>query len=164
MVMAIAILFLVAFCGCYHNCESPFPDAPALNANEYNSCNTVMGKYTHPVKQMRNYPYWSDEGDTIKVCGWIEHSYGNPIKATDSLDLMFFMSDDSINALDPSYHGGGLPFESAVYLMDSIDLEKECYIIGTISFNPKFKFIGGPPDFNSCVCPQYAMRVVRIEN
>lgn len=163
LLLFLCLVFLVV-CGCYHNCESPFLDAPTLNANGFNTCIAVMGKYTYPVKKMKYYPYWSDEGDTIKVCGWIEHSNGNPIKASDSLDLMFSMSDDSITALDSSYHGAGLPFECAVCLMDSIDLEKKCYITGTLSFDPKYKLIGGPPDFSSCVCPQYSIRVVKIEN
>lgn len=156
-------LILFTLCGCYHNCEPPFPYAPALSTTDYNYCASVVHKYGQPVKKMKDYPYWADEGDTIKVHGWIEHAYGRPITEIDSLNLRFTMSDDSVTALNPSYHGACLQCESAICLMDGIDLEQECYVLGTITFNPKFKVLG-PGDFNSCVYPLYAIRVVNIEN
>ena len=123
-------------CECVQSTISVLPSS--LSETDYNSCEKVRQCYTYFSIDNADYPYYSHAGDTIKFCGYVKHSYGEPLHYNeDNTYCQFTMIDDYATAMDVSnYNGGAFFIESSVDKMVDIDLSQKCYVTGVLAFGP----------------------------
>jgi len=121
-------------------CIQPYASSviPALSNSEFNTCEAVVRNFIYLSVDNADYPYYSHAGDTIKFCGYVKHSYGNPLHYNeDNTYCSFTMIDDYATAMDVSnYNGGAFFIESSVDKMVDIDLSQKCYVTGVLAFGP----------------------------
>lgn len=113
-------------------------EIPALSSTEYNSCESVVRNFIYFSIDNANYPYYSHAGDIIKFCGYVKHSYGEPLHYNeDNSYCQFTMIDDYATAMDVSnYNGGAFFIESSVDKMENVDLSQKCHVTGVLAFGP----------------------------
>lgn len=129
LVMALALFVLS---GCHKNsgCQQPFTqeEIPELTIDGYNTCEAIIRNYTYMVcdGELIDYPYWSHEGDTIKVYGYIHKAQW--IWLFDGFPLF------------PLYDGEPDNHDLSIYgqLPDTIDYNKKYYIEGVLYLNPHY--------------------------
>ena len=110
-----------------NGCKQPYSqeEIPELVIGEYNTCEAVYKNYVYRIcdGQLGSFPYWSHEGDAIRVCGYIHKEHwqfgGSPLPLYDGnpdcqdLDIM-----------------GVLP--------ETPDFSKKYYVEGLLYFNPHY--------------------------
>ena len=118
-----------------------------------------------------NYPYYSRESDTVKVCGWINHVNGQTLMAneSDSLYVQFEISDDSVAAMNAKRLSAPIHIECERALFEGVDRDKKCYMEGIITFHPKadLHWLNGPADpdpSHNCSTATFALRLIEIKN
>lgn len=164
------IIITIALGACNKNkCNNgASTDLVSLSKEDFNTCTAVLEKYMdYPASTREDYPYWDEEGDTIKVCGWIKHDYGNTIHASSGNVSSIRMCDDSVIALDSTSKGGaGVDFEmdSSLDLLNGVNREEKCYIMGTLTFSPKIMYVYTPEPYNPCLFIQFAINPITISN
>ena len=127
-ILLATIVIFCLFCGCKKQCVQPYQsdEIPALKANDYNSCAAVCKNYTYLIcGSEASFPYWSHEGDTIMVCGYISDWDG------ESLLLPLYDSPDHTNP-ECCINVGLYNYPTAP---EEIDVSKKCYIRGCLFFN-----------------------------
>lgn len=129
--LLVMVLVLFVLYGCHKNsgCQQPFTpeEIPELTADGYNTCEAIYKNYTYLIcGSEANYPYWSHEGDTIKVCGYIYKGWnGNHL-------VPLFDSPD--NQIGQHY----LYIDMAGTFSDDFDISRKCYVKGMLYFNPHY--------------------------
>lgn len=138
---------------------------PDITSEEYHNWEDVSAFYEYYVKSKEEYPYNQHEGNTLKVCGWINHYNGQAYHLSpDSLWAAIGLSSDSSAAFSASYfYSINSRIECSPILLDSIDLDQKCFITGTLTFSPYYMFtmMTSQP---GCYCPEFALRVTEIHN
>lgn len=124
------VLFVLSGCDKTGGCQQPFlqEEIPELITEGYNTCKAVVKNYKYLIcdGQLGNYPYWSHEGDTIKVCGYIYKEWNG-----DHLMPLFDSPDNQIG----QYY---LYIDLVGTFSDDFDISEKCYIEGKLYFNPLF--------------------------
>ena len=144
-------------CECIH---APNLTPPKLLTNGYNTCSDIIDFFYGEVKDNKEYPYFSHEGDTLMVCGW----------------LCNFESDrDSLNILmkiqDKPYNGGTIAESNTLNIhveknqLDSIE-NGQYYVRGVLTFTPlDIDYpIASPSPYSStfCYAPYFAIKALEI--
>ncbi len=139
---------------------------PYLSESQYNNWEDVVAHYAYNVKSYAEYPYYQHEGKTFKVCGWVRH-YNDEVMevASDGMCAAFDMSADSVTAFSSPYLYSSLcHLEVQPSLLESVDMDRKCYITGTLTFDVYTDFIMMKHYPSSCCCPEFALRVAEIHN
>ena len=151
-------------CDCFqpHNQDN----IPLLSEIQYNSWEDVVANYEYYVKSSADYPYYHQEGKTLRVYGWIRHHNGQYVEMTpDSVCAAFGLSADSSVAFSSSFQYSSCGhLETQPSLLESVDMNEKCYITGTLTFEPNHWFIPIRIMPESCFCPEFALRVTEIHN
>ena len=139
---------------------------PYLPESQYNNWEDVVTHYEYYVKKYSEYPYYHEEGKTYKVCGWIRHHNGEVVQmASDSVYAAFGMCADSVTAFSSQNLFSSLcHLEVQPSLLDSVDMDRKCYITGTLTFDVYTAFVLMKYYPRSCCCPEFALRVTEIHN
>lgn len=181
VMMAMATLIVYVFFGCGKmdkpkRCEQLYEtqQIPELSKNEYNTCDAVHMNYAYfvrwnNVKEYLKYypnPVESLMQDTVLMCGFIKHSYGKPFDYAENGWWLCSMIDDSITAMDPENHFGGIIYVQGddKTVLNEIDDTKKCYLIGVMTYDTPFYFLDSPADPSSCSCLKTFFQVVQIKN
>lgn len=139
---------------------------PILSDNQYISWEDLVANYEYYVKSLPDYPYYQHEGKTFKVCGWIRHSNDQVlVMSPDSLYAAFGVCADSSEAFSSTFlYPTFCHLEAQPSTLESVDMDKKCYIVGTLTFEPClwFTMMTGYP--RGCHCPEFALRVNEIHN
>ncbi len=176
----IAILTVVAsvtlLFGCTYlkKCDQPFSkeEIPNIYDNDYHTCIDVMKNYVYMMRgndgrylEHYPYPYSSHIGDTIKLCGYVKHSYGYAFYYKDNW-WYCQLTDDSISAMNPNdYTGGTIGAQgNDKTLLDNVDFSKKCYLIGYMTFNSPFRFLESPANPDDCSVLMPDFQVIEIRN
>lgn len=173
----ITITGILLACGCNHmkKCQQLYSneDIPFIYDNNYHDCIDILKNFAYMVRwgDMERYfehypnPNYSHIGDTIKVCGYVKHSYGNTIYYKENW-WYCILTDDSISAMNSNDYMGGLVYVQGNHsdILDNIDLSKMCYMIGYMTFNTPFDFYDSPADPNECYCLMPFFHVIEIHN
>lgn len=132
---------------------------PELSQTEYNDCHSVLLNYAYFVRwndmdaYLEHYPnpFESKIGDTIKMCGFITHSYGEPIEQYGDY-WSCWMRDDSIAAMDPNNYSAGIVMIQGddASILDGVDMTKKCYIIGVTTYQRLIPYVDSPADPCDC--------------
>lgn len=176
------ILFLfvlaMALVGCnkeyYGKCEQVYDHhtLPALSKNDYNDCDKVAINYVYfyRYKNAERYlnqhpnPYEANEGDTIKIKGFIMHSHNRTV-IYDGDNWMCNMGIDSLKAMDTEYQIASLSLEGTdKSLLNGVDFTKKCYVTAIITFHTMFPMEDSPSDPRSCAALYPVYKVVEIKN
>ena len=134
--LLLAIIVLSCFLtGCKKQCEQPFQpnEIPALKTNDYNSCEAVCKNYYYLLcdGNQNEFPYWSRQGDTIMVCGYIYEDW-------DGNRHLFAIVDSPNNASERKFLLHINTIGSSVQLPEEVDISKKCYIRGRLAFEPLY--------------------------
>ena len=132
----LAIIVLSCFMtGCKKQCVQPYQtnEIPTLKQDDYNSCEAIHKNFSYQLcnGNQNEFPYWSYQGDTIMICGYLyEYWDGNR-------DL-FTLFDSPDNAREHELlihiHFIGSPAQ----LPEEFDISKKCYIKGRLDFEPLY--------------------------
>ena len=129
LAMALTLLVLPG-CDKIGGCQQPFSqeEIPELTLEGYNTCEAVVKNYKYLIcdGQLGNYPFWSHEGDTIKVCGYFYEGWDGG-----NLLPLYDCPDNQIGQLC-------LYIGLAGILPDGFVTSKKCYIEGVLCFNPLY--------------------------
>jgi hypothetical protein len=139
---------------------------PYLSDNQYYNWEDLVARYEYYVKQYFEYPYYHDEGKTFKVCGWVRH-YNDEVMmlSSDSMYAAFGISADSVAAFSSqNLYSALCHLEVQPSLLDSVDMDRKCYITGTLTFDIYTAFVSMSYYPRSCCCPEFALRVTEIHN
>jgi len=177
-ILAIAVLLLTMACNKTKSCNYAMeynsdnkkcecintitPDSrPELLVGEYNDCATIGRHFYYFVEKEEDYPYLSEDGDTVMLKGYI-NNWGDQFYYShdpDSTFVGFFMVDDSLAAMNPR-DGKSWNFwiETESSKINGIDLTRMCYIKGTVEFsynheNHTYYFCNTPPEPTPCGSP-----------
>ena len=176
------ILFLIVLVttliGCnkeyYGKCEQVYDHhtLPALSKTDYNDCDKVainyiyFYRYNNAERYLNRHPnpYEANEGDTIKIKGFIMHTHNRTV-IYDGDNWTCDMGIDSLSAMDPEYHTAWLSLEGTdKALLNGIDFTKKCYVTAIITFHTMFPMSGSPSDLRSCAALYPVYKVVEIKN
>lgn len=155
------------------DCMQPFPESerPALLANDYNSWSAVKKHFTYKVRYKcpETYPYFSHEGDTLLLCGWIDHTpLEKRVYSKDSSFVKISLLDDASSAVLKTSSNDDRYIACPVQLLEKIEVDKKVYVKGTLTFNRLnvgFFELDSPADSDKdCVVAYYAFRVLEIKN
>ncbi len=117
-----------------YQCEQPYQsnEIPVLKTNNYNSCKAVCMNYKYLIcGSEASFPYWSHEGDTIMVCGYIYEDW-------DGDRHLFPIVDSPNNANEREFLLHINSIGSSVQLPEEVDVSKKCYIRGRLAFDPLY--------------------------
>jgi len=147
LVITLAISVLTS---CHKNsgCTYPFAqeEIPELTTDGYNTCEAIVRNFTYRCNDFRDYPYWSCEGDTIKVCGYIHKKHFGIVNSP----LPLYDGESDNHDLFIHYVSGQLP--------DTIDYTKKCYVEGILFFNIEYEMGKSP------IVPKiYPIRAIHFE-
>jgi len=168
-IIIVALIFVAMGCKPrYEQCGQPneIYEIPTLDRNGYNSCKDVWLNYAYGMQDSQGYqeqyPYPYELGDTIKVSGFIKHSYGKPFEYRGKL-WKCEMMDDSLNAMDENNHKHGILNVQGKEknVLTSIDDRKRCFVTGVLSFDNSFPE-EGLRDWCYYTCP--VVKVIEIKN
>ena len=154
-------------CDCVNN------DSPLLaldtGYNTWHNLKRYMVFYYRADKPQQ-YPYYSREGESLRVCGWIAHD-GDLSVAEDIEDstlIQFDILDDSLSAMNAGRLTSFCHVEGEKELLEGIDRERKCYITGTITFNsrpnPYPSEATLPNPWRHCVSACFSIRMFEIKN
>ncbi|MBO4282469.1 MAG: hypothetical protein J5873_04680 [Bacteroidales bacterium] len=155
------------------DCVQPFPESerPVLKTDGYNFWDSVCKYFTYSVsyKNPETYPYYSHEGDTLLLCGWIDHTpLEKRVYSRDSTLVKISLMDDSVSAAMRTSSNDLNCIACPVSLLGKIDMDKMAYLKGIITFsmlNVGFFELNSPADPDKdCVIPYYAFKVLEIKN
>lgn len=125
-----------------YQCEPLFNqnEIPLLKPNDYNSCEAICKNYHYRLcdGNQNEYPYWSHQGDTIMICGYM-HEYWDGNRGH------FLLFDSPNNANEYLFCININTYGSLVQLPEDVDISKKCYIKGRLYFTP-LHTNGGPVD------------------
>lgn len=114
-----------------------------LLIDEYNSCQDVYLNYVFAVRgnpdiyqEQYHNPYASRVGDTVKISGFIRHSYGEPFIFIDN-KWQCLLIDDSVKANNPDDNvGGGLTvWGDDKLVLETFDDTKQCFITAIVTYS-----------------------------
>ena len=168
-IIIVALILVAVGCGPkFEKCSQPCEiyEIPTLDMSGYNSCKDVWLNYAYGMQEnqiyMDQYPYPYELGDTIRVSGFIKHSYGKPFEFIGK-SWKCEMVDDSLKAMDENNHKPGIlkVLGDEKNVLTSIDDQKRCFVTGIMSFdNP---FVGeGLEEGCFYNCP--VVKVIEIKN
>ena len=176
VIVLLVITGFLLVCGCQHlkKCDQLFSkkEIPNIYDNDYHTCTDVLKNFIYMVRgdserylEHYPYPYSSHIGDTIKLYGYVKHSYGNTIHYKDNW-WYCILTDDSISAMNAQDYSGGPIYAQGDHrdLLDSVDYSKKCYMIGYMTFNTPFVFYDSPADPRDCYCLMPYFHVTEIHN
>ena len=155
------------------DCVQPFPESerPVLKTDDYNSWYAVRRHFIYKVKsdaRKEAYPYYSHEGDTLLLCGWIDHTpLENRTYSLDSMMVKISLLDDSSSAALQNSSDETSYIACPVSLLKHIDIGKKIYVRGTITFNLltlNFDVPIAMPSPYACWFPEIAFKVLEIKN
>lgn len=134
----------------------------------------MVGSKKHFTYKVRykcpeTYPYFSHEGDTLLLCGWIDHTpLEKRVYSRDSTLVKISLMDDSVSAAMRTSSNDLNCIACPVSLLGKIDMDKMAYLKGIITFsmlNVGFFELNSPADPDKdCVIPYYAFKVLEIKN
>ena len=161
-VLSVLVLSFIVGCNKLGNCKKYNQgEKPVLLKDDYNTCKTITRNFTYAVRNKSEYPYWSSEGDTLWVYGYMkplgqmefrDESYWN-IRLFDEADAA------SMNDYSSYFINAGIPIEMVE--MDTVNLSCRCYLKGLLTFDNKhWDYIGG--DGSGCFFPQYGLIVTEM--
>ena len=176
----ILILFVLAMAlvGCnkeyYGKCEQVYDHhtLPALSKNDYNDCDKVAINYVYFYRynKAERYlnrhpnPYEANEGDTIKIKGFIMHTHNRTV-IYDGNNWTCRMVIDSLKAMNIDYYTCDLTLEGTdKSVLKDVDLTRKCYVTAIITFHRMFLLTGSPSDHRSCAASYPVYKVVKINN
>lgn len=133
-------------------------EIPELSQNEYNSIGVVNKNFHYLVKKDADYPFYSHEGDTIHVYGWVFEA--NP---TASEEKGYYLIDQPSVPIGSSCEA--LPLHNLEQYFGTFDGEEKCFVKGILEF-PKSATDGGSigADEQICHSVNYSVRVFEINN
>ena len=177
MFIVIPLLTLLVSCNIVpKECEQlsdMIGDIPALKKNDYNDCELVSQNYTYFAKwlvdsYMEHYPateYFSQQGDTVTIKGFITHGYGDTLKYYNDGYWACHLTSDSLEAMDKDYHSSQLTiYSDNKDLFDYLDFTRKCYITATVQFNNPLNYESGPADPKSCFANMPIFKIMEIKN
>jgi len=149
----------------------PFTGIESLSSS-YNDWKDVVSYMRYMVRadKRATYPYYDREGDTVKVCGWIDHDGENTLMCClgDSLQVQFTISGDSLTAFSAGRLTSPNHIEGPLDMFEGVDRERKCYITGIITFHPNsigWEYSPGDMDpSHNCTTPNFALRMIEIKN
>lgn len=177
MMFFIIVLSLLLVYGCTYlkKCEQPYSnkEIPFIYDNNYHDCSDVFKNYVYMVRwgkteeYLEHYPnpFASHIGDTIRVCGFVKHSYGNAFNYQDNW-WHCNLTDDSTLAMNINdYTGGTIEAQGdRRELLENVDFSKKCYMTGFMTYNTPFQFECSPANPNDCYCLMPYFQVTEIHN
>lgn len=157
------------------DCVQFFPESerPVLKTDDYNSWYAVRKHFTYRVryKYPETYPFYSHEGDTLLLSGWMDHTpLDKRVYSIDSSWVQILLLDDSLSAASYiSYDGDyGRFIVCPVPMLKGLDMDKKIYIKGLLTFNFTdlvFDFCCSPGDpEHDCWYKSFAVKVLEIKN
>ena len=147
-------------------------DIPALKKNDYNDCELVNQNYMYFAKwlvdsYMEYYPateYFSQEGDTVMIKGFISHGYGDTLVYHNAY-WACYLDSDSLEAMDIEYNPSYVTiFTDNKELFGGIDFTRKCYITATVQFGNPLSMCNTPADPKSCWSNLPDFKIVEIKN
>lgn len=141
-----------------------------LDTTGYNSCNTLWDNLIYFSVDNKEYPYYSYEGDTIRVYGYISHYQNSSVFfSSDSAFFKICVLSDSTEAMFPEQIDDGCYTKVISCYGDdnqinNILLDEKCFITGVLSFsNPPF---GTYSDIikGTCSSAPYHLNITEIHN
>ena len=174
--MLFMFLLLITFCGCVKQKECSYgmtynaatkdcdcinyapEEIPELSQNEYNSIGVVNKNFLYLVKKDSDYPYYSHEGDTILVYGWVweVHPVASDEKVYDLIDQPSVPVGSSCETL---------PLINLENFLGTFDGNEKCFVKGILEF--PFSVMKGEKivsDEQICHSVKYSIRVIEINN
>ena len=145
---------------------------PELKKNDYNDCELVSQNYTyfarwHVDSYMEQYPadeYFSQQGDTIMIKGYITHGRGDTLEYHNGY-WTCHLDPDSLKAMDMEYNSSHLTiYSDDKDLFNYIDFTRKCYMTTTVQFKNLLKIDCGPADPKSCYANLPIFRIIEIKN
>ena len=157
------------------DCVQSFPESerPVLKTDDYNSWYAVRKHFTYRVRYIypETYPFYSHEGDTLLLSGWMDHTpLDKRVYSIDSSWVQILLLDDSLSAASYiSYDGDYESFiVCPVPMLKGLDMDKKIYIKGLLTFNFTdlvFDFCCSPGDpWHDCWDKGFAVKVLEIKN
>ncbi len=157
------------------DCVQSFPESerPVLKTDDYNSWYAVRKHFTYSVryKYLETYPFYSHEGDTLLLSGWMDHTpLDKRVYSIDSSWVQILLLDDSLSAAANINYDGD--YESFIVcpvpMLKGLDMDKKIYIKGLLTFNFTdfvFDFCCSPGDpEHDCWLKGCAVQVLEIKN
>lgn len=157
------------------DCVQSFPESerPVLKTDDYNSWYAVRKHFTYSVRYIypETYPFYSHEGDTLLLSGWMDHTpLDKRVYSIDSSWVQILLLDDSLSAAaNINYDGDFSGFiASPVPMLKGLDMDKKIYIKGLLTFNFTdlcFGYLCSPGDpWHDCWNTCFAVKVLEIKN
>ncbi|MBQ4478111.1 MAG: hypothetical protein II945_05835 [Bacteroidales bacterium] len=157
------------------DCVQSFPESerPVLKTDDYNSWYAVRKHFTYSVRYIypETYPFYSHEGDTLLLSGWMDHTpLDKRVYSIDSSWVQILLLDDSLSAAaNINYDGDYESFiVSPVPMLKGLDMDKKIYIKGLLTFNFTdlcFGYLCSPGDpWHDCWNTCFAVKVLEIKN
>lgn len=174
--MFFMILLLITFFGCAKQKECRYgktynpatkdcectnytlEDIPELSTNEYNSIGVVNKNFLYLVKRDEDYPYYSHEGDTILVYGWVFEAYQ---VASDWNG--YYLIDQPLVPVGSSCET--LPLNNLEHYLGTFNGEEKCFVKGILEFpESAINERSMASDEQTCHSVNYLIRVFEISN
>ena len=157
------------------DCVQSFPESerPVLKTDDYNSWYAVRKHFTYSVRYIypETYPFYSHEGDTLLLCGWMDHTpLDKRVYSIDSSWVQILLLDDSLSAASYINYDGDFSgfIASPVPMLKGLDMDKKIYIKGLLTFNFTdlcFGYLCSPGDpWHDCWNTCFAVKVLEIKN
>lgn len=177
---AIVVVAIVLFASCgdksclndfqyYENstktceCLQRWPQAspPELDENDYNLCETVFLHFNYLSIDNKDYPYYSCAGDTVLFCGFLSNvpEYIFPGEQ----EFLYRLGDDS-TSMRESGGTGQLTIRCNDNQLSDINLDRKCFMKGTLSFgyaDYQYEDFPGP---GHCLSSRLFFDVIVLEN
>lgn len=162
IMLSVLALFVIVGCDKLGKCNNYNQEPkPELIKDGFNTCKAINRNFTYAVRNKSEYPYWSSEGDTLWVYGFMkvmgqmvlrDDSYWN-IRLFDDVDAA------STNNTSAFFVNVGIPVDMVE--MDTVDLSCRCYLKGVLTFDNRHWDIIGD-DGSGCYFPQCGLLVTEI--
>ncbi len=155
-------VIVTAGCGKSGNCSKYNQvEKPELIKDDYNTCKAVNLNFTFAVRNKTEYPYWSCEGDTLWVHGYLRLLGQMVFRDENYWNVQLFDEADTTSVSNslPYFVNAGIPVE--MIEMDTVDLSCRCYLKGVLTFNNRhWDYIGD--DGSGCFFPQCGLLATEI--
>jgi hypothetical protein len=129
-------------------------DIPELLPDEYNSVGVVNKNFHYLVKEDWEYPYYSHEGDTILVYGWVWEAH--PVASN---EIIYVLIDQPSVPIGSSSHA--LQVVDLEQFIGICSIEEKCFVKGVLEF-PRLQ--KDDDKDTQCHSVGYAIRVFDIHN
>lgn len=137
-------------CECLNNAQE---DIPELLQDEYNSIGVVNKNFIYLVKEDSEYPYYSHEGDTILVYGWVWEAH--PVASDEKHYCLIEQPSVPVGS-----SCGTLQVVDLEQYIGTFDLEEKCFVKGVLEFICSQEV----DDDEHCHSVDYAIRVFDVHN